>query len=108
MLSGVTGLAVLAFLGELALLAALAVAGARLGGGAPLAVALPLLLAVVWGRWLSPRAPRPLGRGARTAAMVALVVVAAGLLAASGLPGWGAALLLGVGAVFGLAERQAG
>lgn len=105
-----TALDVLAFLGELVLLAALAVAGARLGSGAAgvvLAVVLPVLLAVVWGRWLAPRAPHPVSAAVRLAVKTALVVATAALLALSGLPVPGGAVLVAVGAVFALAGRPA-
>lgn len=101
----VTGLAVLAFVGELVLLGALGVAGARLGG-VLLAVALPGALAVVWGRWLAPRAPRRLPHPRRLGLQLVLVVVAAGLLALSGARGAALAVLVAVGLVFTLAELR--
>ncbi|HEU0101808.1 MAG TPA: YrdB family protein, partial [Mycobacteriales bacterium] len=86
-----TGLDVAAFLAELVLLAALAVAGARLGSGGwgvLLAVGLPVLLAVVWGRWLAPRAARPLAWPGPPVVKVGLSLGSAGLLGLSGLWPW--------------------
>jgi hypothetical protein len=86
------------FLDELALLAVLGVAGARLGGSAVastlLTIVLPLAAAVVWGRWLAPRAQRRLGHPLRLVAKLALVGLASALLASSGAPWWAAAFVV--------------
>ena len=100
---------VLVFLVELVLLAVLAVAGARLGSGAlapVLAVALPVAAATIWARYLAPRASGRLRNPARLLVKLALVVLAAGLLASSGAPGWaGAFLVVGV-VLFAAGERR--
>ena len=103
----VTGLAVLALVGELVLLGALALAGARLGS-VPLAVALPVGSTLVWGRWLAPRAPRRLQHPGRLGLELVLVVVAAGLLARSGARGAALVVLVAVGLVLTLAEVREG
>jgi hypothetical protein len=68
------------FLSELALLAGLAVAGARLGGGVVLsivfAVLLPVVAALVWGRFIAPRAPARLAEPARFVAEAVLFAAA--------------------------------
>jgi hypothetical protein len=100
----VGALDVLAFLGELVLLAALAVLGLRLGAGGwgvVLAVGLPVLLGVVWGRWLAPRAPRRLGRSGRLVVKPVLALAVAGLLLP--VPAWSLALVA-VAAVLVAAE----
>jgi len=101
----VTGAGVLAFAVELAMLALLAVAGARLGGNAVvsvlLAVVLVLAVAVVWGRWLAPRARRRLAAAPRIAAKAVLFTATAVLTAASGLVV--AAVVFGVAAAASLA-----
>jgi hypothetical protein len=98
----------LRFFLELAALAALAWAGWRAGGPVwlrlILAVALPAVAVVVWGRWVAPRASRPLPDplrllpewlvfGGATAALIAIghpvaAVVLAGLAAANRLALW--------------------
>ena len=91
-------LQILVFLDELVLLAALAVAGARIGGGTfpsiARAVAFPLVAAVVWGRWLAPRAKSSLPHPARLAVKLLLFAVAAALLIAVDLVLWGVVFLL--------------
>lgn len=86
---GISLLDVGAFLAELALVAALVATASRVAGPLPLrvllAIALPAALAVVWGRWLSPRAPRRLARSGRILLKVALTVAVAAALATSGL-----------------------
>ncbi len=85
------------FLLELALMAAVVVAPVRLLGGAlGWLVGLLLLGAVtaVWGILLSPRRRVRLPLVARVTVELALFVTASGLLAASGLVGLGAALLV--------------
>lgn len=101
----------LALLLELALLAAALVVGLRAPVPAALAVllavALPAAVVVVWGVFLAPRAPRRLGPRGRVLAETALFAVAAGALAATGLPVPGivlavaAAARLVLGAVLG-------
>ena len=91
-------LQVVVFLDELALLVVLAIAGARIGGGAVAstlrAIFFPLAAAVIWGRWLAPRAQRRLAYPARLAAKLALVAIASFLLAVSGPLWWGVAFLV--------------
>ena len=86
------------FLDELALLAVLGAAGAGLGGSSVtstlLAILLPLAAAILWGRWLAPRAQRRLAHPARLAAKLALTAVASALLAASGPVWWAVAFLV--------------
>lgn len=97
------------FLVELALLAVLAVAGARLGEGAPavlLAVVLPLGAAVLWGVRLAPRATRRLPFPGRLVAKLALMVLAATLLAASGAPVWALAFLVVSSALVTIGELR--
>jgi hypothetical protein len=97
----------LVFIVELALLASLAVAGARLGAHAAaiaLAVLLPLVAAVLWGRYLAPRASRRLPHPARLVAKLALILAASALLAAAGAIAWGLALLLAGGMLFTVGE----
>lgn len=79
------------FLLELAMLAALAVAGASVSPVA--AVALPLAAAVVWGAWVAPKARRRLPDPWRLAVELALFGAAGALLAASGRPVLGVALV---------------
>lgn len=77
----------LVFIVELVLLVVLAVAGARLGDGGlgiVLGMGLPLVAAVLWGLCLAPRATRRLSNPTRLVAKLAMVLAAAGLLAASG------------------------
>jgi hypothetical protein len=74
------------FLAELGMLACLGIGGWQLGGSLPasvvLGVALPLVAAVVWGRWVAPRASHRLGDPARLG--VEVTVFAAALLAVMG------------------------
>lgn len=58
-------------------------------GGAACAIAV----AVLWGLLLSPKARFPLAPPVRTGVEVVVFLVAAGALAALGLPGWGIALV---------------
>ena len=91
-------LQVAVFLDELALLVVLAIAGALIGGGAVAstlrAVFFPLAAAVIWGRWLAPRARRRLAHPARLVAKLALVAIASVLLALSGPLWWGVAFFV--------------
>lgn len=97
------------FASELGMLAALGVGGWTLGApagavlGVLLAAALPVLAAVVWGRWVAPRASRRLQDPARLGVEVVLFGAAAGGLALSGRVGWAVALglLWAVTAPFG-------
>lgn len=76
----------LRFLAELGMLACLGIGGWQLGRSLPesvlLGVALPLVVAVVWGRWVAPRAPRRLRDPARLG--VEVTVFAAALLVMMG------------------------
>lgn len=90
-------LEVVRFLLELVLLAALAVAGASVSP--VLAVALPVAAAVVWGRWVAPKATRRLPDPRRLAVELVLFAVAGAALAAAGHPAPGAALFVASAAV---------
>ncbi|HEY9293494.1 MAG TPA: YrdB family protein [Microlunatus sp.] len=86
---GSLALGVVVFLVELVLLAVLAWSGARLGSPSLplailLAVVLPGVAALIWGRWLAPRATRRLHEPTRLIVKLALLAIAAGLLALSG------------------------
>jgi hypothetical protein len=89
------GLAVLAairFLAELGLLAALGYIGWRLGGTVALSVVLaavlPLAAALVWGRWVAPRADRRLPDPSRLGVEITLFAGAfLGLLLTGSPPG---------------------
>ena len=76
----------------------LLVAGAKLGGSGAervaLAILLPLAAAVIWGRWLAPRARHRLDYPARLAAKLGLMAAASALLAWAGLLWWGVAFLV--------------
>ncbi|MBD5784701.1 YrdB family protein [Cellulosimicrobium terreum] len=89
---------VLVFVVELVLFAVLAWAGARLGSptlvAVLLTVALPVIAALVWGRWLAPRASRRLDNPTRLVVKLALLAVAATLLALSGVIALAVALLV--------------
>ena len=97
------------FASELGMLAALGVGGwtagapAGVGVGVLLAAALPLLAAVVWGRWVAPRASRRLPDPARLGVEVVLFGAAACGLGLAGHAGWALALglLWAVTAPFG-------
>ncbi len=88
------------FASELGMLAALGVggwtAGTRTGAvlGVVLAVALPVLAAVVWGRWVAPRAGHRLEDLARLGVELVLFAAAAGGLLLAGHPGWALTLAL--------------
>lgn len=86
----------LRFLLELAMLAAFAYAGGTIGSAVWLqivvAIAAPCAVAVVWGAWVAPRAPRQLADPGRLALEVALFVAAGLALVAAGQPGFGVAL----------------
>ena len=91
MLAALKGLNLgLSFLLELAALAALGYWGAQAGGGTlgkiALAVGAPLLVAVVWGLFLAPRAPLPLGTPWRLLMKVGVFGTAAVALYAAGRP----------------------
>ncbi len=97
------------FLVELVLLAVLAVAGARFGGGAlsvVLGVLLPIVVAMLWGLCLSPRASCRLPYPARLVAKLVLVIVAAVLLAVSGAPVWAVAFLVLAGVLVTIGELR--
>lgn len=70
------------FLLELCLVAALAVAGASISWWA--AILLPLLLCVIWGLWIAPKATRRLTDPARLALEIVLFVGGGLALAAAG------------------------
>jgi hypothetical protein len=88
------------FASELGMLAALGVggwaAGARTGAavGVVLAGALPVLAAVVWGRWVAPRAGHRLEDPGRLGVELVLFAAAAGGLLLASHPGWALALVL--------------
>lgn len=100
MLTGVTAVRALvqglAFVLELAALAALAVWGWRTGGTTAarlaLAVATPVLLAVLWGAFLAPRARRRLDGAPLVLAKLVVLCGSGALLAAAGHGTAGAAL----------------
>jgi hypothetical protein len=102
------------FLDELVLLTALGVAGARLGdggvAGTVLAILLPLAAAVIWGRWLAPRAQGRLPHPARLVAKLVLIAAVSVLLALSGLLWWGVAFFVVSAALHSAGElsEQAG
>lgn len=108
--SRVTPLDAGVFVAELALLAALVYAGAVIPtstlGKVLAAIALPVVLGVVWGRWLAPRAGRPLPPRAALAAKVGLFALAAVLLAIAG-PLWLAGAFLVVTEVVVVAAERA-
>jgi hypothetical protein len=76
----VAALLVVRFAAELALLVALAWAGWYLGGpvvlSVLLAIALPTAAALVWGRWVAPKAARRLADPARLGVEAALFLAA--------------------------------
>ncbi len=87
---------------ELVMLAALAVWGAQTGsswlGKEVLAVGAPGVAAVLWGRYVSPRAVVPLSLGLRLLIQLSLFGVATLALMALGRPSWAelfAALVVG-------------
>jgi hypothetical protein len=96
------------FVDELVLLAVLAVAGARLADGRlasiALAVALPLVAAVIWGRWLAPRARGRLAHPARLVVKLALIASASALLIAADLVRFGVLFFLVSAALFTAGE----
>ena len=101
-----SALDVFAFASALVLLAG--VAGTELFAGVPgvgLAVVLSVLVAVGWGRWLAPRAPRRLGPRGRLAVKTVLALAASALLVAVDRPGWAAALCV-VAVVLAAGELQ--
>jgi hypothetical protein len=79
------------FLAELALLAALIYVGIALPpsvvGKVVAAIALPVVVGVAWGRWLAPRASRPLPHRTALALKIAIFALASVLLALAG-PAW--------------------
>jgi hypothetical protein len=82
----VTGLLALRFLAELGMLGCLAYGGWALGDDVlvslALAVGLPLAAALVWGRWVAPRASHRLGDPRRMGVEVVLFTVAVLVLVA--------------------------
>jgi hypothetical protein len=109
--AGSPGFGVVVFLVELVLLAVLAWSGARLGSRSlPLAILLALVLpglaALVWARWLAPRAMRRLGHAARLIMKLALLAIAAGLLALSGLVIYAVVFLVVAGVIVSWGERS--
>lgn len=97
------------FIAELALLVVLSVAGARLGSnglGVVLGVGLPLLAAVLWGLRLAPRATDRLSYPARLVAKLAMVLVAAALLAASGALAYAVSFFVISAALFTIGELR--
>jgi len=103
----------LRFLLELTLLAGLAISGARLADGLAgllLAVGLPVVVAVVWGAFIAPRAQRRLRDPARLAVEILLFTTGAVALVAAGLAAAGIALGmvygLSLGMMLGLGQRD--
>lgn len=90
-----------AFVVELLLVGTVARASYRFADGGPLGwlagVLAAAVLIAVWATWMSPKAPRRLGRTGRLVLGSALVVVTAGMAYAGGLHAW--AWWLGVGGV---------
>ncbi len=108
---GSAAFGVVVFLTELLLLAVLAWSGARLGSPRlPLAIGLALVLpglaAPAWGRWLAPRAPRRLQGVTRLIIKLTLLIIAAGLLALSGLVAYAVVFLVVGAVVFSVGERS--
>ncbi|HEU0193391.1 MAG TPA: DUF2568 domain-containing protein [Gaiellales bacterium] len=91
------------FLLELALLAGAAVAGWRAGGGgfagALLAVLGVLVVAVLWGRAIAPRARRRWPDPKRLILELVIFILVGGALAATGSPAPGLALAVASAAV---------
>jgi Protein of unknown function (DUF2568) len=108
--SRVSGLDAGVFVAELALVAAMVYAGAVIPtstlGKVLAAIALPVMLGVVWGRWLAPRANRPLPPRTALAAKIALFALASVLLALAG-PLWLAAVFLLVTEILVVAAERA-
>lgn len=108
----VTPLLAVVFFCELAMLAGLAVVGAALVSGAvasiALAVVLPLVVAVLWGLLLAPRARRRLPGIPRVGLKVALFVGTGVALVAVGYLIAGAALAVIAGVCVVAAEVRAG
>lgn len=102
---------VVVFLDELLLLAVLATAGAGLGSAIAvrvvLGIAFPVVAALVWGRWLAPRATRRLTGSAGLAAKLALFTLAAVLVSAAGSPWWALAFWAFSATTLVAAERSA-
>lgn len=92
---------VLAFALELVMLAACALGVWSLTGDAgwptvarvAAAAAALALVGLVWGRWLAPRAARPLTGPWTAVGKLAVFVLVGVLLAVAGWAGWGAALV---------------
>lgn len=82
----------LAFLLELALLGAAVAIGLLLPTALPiritLAVLLPVVVVLVWGRWMAPRASRRLAASGRLLLQTGLFAIAVVGLAALGQVGW--------------------
>lgn len=79
-----TPLAYVRFVSELGLLVSLAFGGAWIGGNivvsTVLAIGFPVIAAVIWGRFIGPRAASRLADPARFGLEIALFLIAAGLL----------------------------
>lgn len=77
----ITILDAVVFVVELVLLVVLAISGASIDAPLVVRVALAVVLvtgaALVWGRWLAPRAPHPLGHPRRLVAKLGVFAVAA-------------------------------
>ena len=99
----VTGLDVVRFGTELALLAGAAVAGWSIAW--PLVLVGPVLVAVVWGLWVAPKASNQLTDPARLAVEIALFLALGGALVAVG-HAWFGALLAIIGVAVALLERR--
>ena len=87
----------LAFLLELALLAAVGYWGFSLRGATAWVAGLggPILLAVLWGRFAAPKAPRPLRGPAGVAFRLGCFACGTTALVLAGHPSWGIALAVG-------------
>ncbi|UDY34521.1 YrdB family protein [Dermatobacter hominis] len=99
----VTGLDVVRFGTELALLAGAAVAGWSIAW--PLVFVGPVLVAVVWGLWIAPKASHQLPDPARLVVEIILFLAVGGALVAVGHPWFGGLLAL-VGVAVALLERR--
>ncbi|WP_188667477.1 DUF2568 domain-containing protein [Tersicoccus solisilvae] len=95
----------LSFLLELAALISLGVAAFHLlplAWAVPVGIASLVVVVLAWGRWMAPRASHRIGRPARPLLAGGFFLLAAALLALSGLPWPGLAMGVGASALLGL------